>query len=350
MGLPATLLNPWRDFLADMTRRFVVRQEVSEPVKSCMGFPEGCPLSSLAMHLADMAYHCYMQFFSPQVRCLTFVDNWGCMSHSLAGIASGLSATSCFAEMLDVQLDDDKTYLWVNQAAQKPALKCLGAKILTEARELGGTMSFGGVTRNKSLVARCQALDPLWIALRRSSASVGQKWRILPINFWSKALHGISACPLGAHHIHHLHTAATTALQIRPGGSSLLLRRAKLATRLPNFGQLWRTFMVRFDGTFYHGPCSKLLQVINELHWQVLEPPLFQDHDGLQHNLLACPLGLLRRLAEQAWLRHVARQHAHRASMSSLNGLDLGLLKANVPRLNALDNACLSALRSGVFT
>ena len=372
LGLPATLLDPWRLFLGSVTRRFMVRHTVSAPVQSCTGFPEGCPLSPLAMLITDFSYHCYLREFTPQVRCISFVDNWGCTASSLFGIAAGLSATCCFSDMMDVQLDHDKTYLWVNQASKRPALKHLGPRVVTEIKELGGAMSFGGAIRNKPLVVRCQALEPLWKALRRSTAPLRLKFQALRLKFWPKALHGISACPLGAQHIHSLRMSAVTALQIRPGGSSALLRLAlapnlesdpgfyqlwvtmrdfrRLAGRIPDFLQHWRAFMARFDGRFFHGPCSKLLQVVNEVRWTLLTPPLFEDHDGLQHDLLQCPLSLLRRLAENAWLSLVARRHVHRPSMADLHGLDMGLLRADHARLSALDSARLCALRSGAFT
>ena len=79
------------------------------PIKSTSGFPEGCPLSPLAMLLADLAYHTYMQAFVPQVRAMSYVDNLVNLATTPAGLASGYHATQCFMDLLDLELDRPKT-------------------------------------------------------------------------------------------------------------------------------------------------------------------------------------------------------------------------------------------------
>ncbi|CAE7221657.1 Pol, partial [Symbiodinium necroappetens] len=61
LGCPRRLLDPWCSFLEVNERRFMIRQQVSSAVTSTSGFPEGCPLSPVAMVFADWAYHAYLQ-------------------------------------------------------------------------------------------------------------------------------------------------------------------------------------------------------------------------------------------------------------------------------------------------
>ena len=43
LGIPDGLLGPWQEFAAKFTRRFLVCNQVSDPVLSSQGFAEGCP-------------------------------------------------------------------------------------------------------------------------------------------------------------------------------------------------------------------------------------------------------------------------------------------------------------------
>ena len=371
VGFPQGLLTPWRAFLSQNRRRFKIRDCVSKPVISVTGFPEGCPLSPVAMLLAGWAYHVYMQAFAPAVRSLSFVDNLSCTAESLPDLARGISATQCFCEVLDLQLDEQKSFTWSTAAADKPVLLELGYSVVTEARELGGIMSFRSATRNQALVNRILDLSPMWQALRKSRAPLGYKLSILPAKFWARALHGIAGCPLGEGQLQKLRTAATAALNIRPGGASSFLRLAlapnlesdpgffqlwvcvrdlrRMSRKLPNFLSAWRTFMSNYDGQLFHGPLSKLLQVLSQVHWQVAAPPWIVDEEGLCHNVLTCPEQLLRRLLEKAWLGRVGHAHRHRKQMRDLHGLDASLLRADVASMTALDSARLAAVRSGAF-
>ena len=113
--------------------------------------------------------------------------------------------------------------------------------------------------------------------------------------------------------------------------------------------ELWSCFMSNYDGTSFHGPFSKLLQVCTQIGWRVADPPVLLDHGGFRRDLLRTPAALLRRLAEQAWLNHVARQHQHRATMVGLNSLDRTLATLDFGRLSALDLGRVAAIQSGAF-
>ena len=371
IGLPPRLLTPWASFLAGMTRRFKVRESLSLPVPAVTGFPEECPLSPLAMLLVDWAYHCYAQVFAPGIRSLSFVDNLACTTHELGHVAKGLCVTQCFCQMLDLQLDEGKTFLWSNNGKARAALRGIGCAVSVAASELGGHLSFTGATHNHNLVVRCRALGPLWQRLRRSKAPTPQKLAILPLKFWAKALHGAVVCPLSNSHLQQLRVAATKALGIRPGGVSSLLRLSiapqmdsdpgfymlwsvlrdirRISTKVPNLLLSWREFMSNYDGQLFHGPFSKILSVIGQVGWTLLVPPYFQDHEGLQHSMLDSAEGCLRNLAERAWLHLVGKAHSHRKTMADLQGIDLGLLRADQHRRSALDSARLASVRAGAF-
>ncbi|CAE7028137.1 unnamed protein product [Symbiodinium sp. CCMP2592] len=371
VGLPPCLLKPWAAFLSATERRFHIRGQVGEGILSSSGFPEGCPLSPLAMVLADWSYHEYMRAFAPSARSLSYVDNLTCTSQSVAALIRAYGVMSCFTDLLGLPLDATKTYVWATKGADRAALKCLGHPVVEAARELGGIMSFGPRIRNAAMKDRCAALGPLWAALRRSQTPGCLKLQTLPGKFWAQALHGISGCPFPEAQLSRLRSAATAALGIRPGGVSSMLRLSiaepstadpgfyqlwtcardfrRMAGKLPNFVLQWRTFMDSFDGRTTHGPFTKLVTVFAQVGWSIQHPPWILDHEGLEHNFLTVPLVLLRRLLEHAWLQFVARSHNHRQGMSDLKGLDPGLLKADQKQLSALNSARYASVRAGAF-
>ena len=371
LGCPRRLLRPWCAFLESNERRFLVRQQVSSAVRSTSGFPEGCPLSPLAMVFADWAYHAYLHAFAPSVRAYSYVDNYTSTAFSAAALLHAFNLIKCFIDMLRLQLDASKTFVWATTASDRAALASTGLPVSDCARELGGHMSFGAPVRNASLRARFQQLVPLWKKLRRSRAPVSLKLLALPNKFWAKALHGISGVPVSNAELHQLRTAATAAIGIRPGGCSSLLRLSiaepitadpgfyqllqcvldlrRMAVRVPNFLASWRHFCALQDGRALHGPFSKLCSVLAQVGWAVLEPPLVLDQDGLVHNILDLPGPLLCRHLAQAWLWHVAYQHNHRQTLADLRGIDLALLRDSQRNLSALDLARLSAIQSGAF-
>ena len=371
VGFPARLLGPWCNFLQSTERRFLVRGQVSPPVSSSGGFPEGCPLSPVAMVLADWAFHVYMKAFLPPVRPLSYVDNLACLARSPFDLARAFNLVQCFMEMLQLALDASKTYVWATDASARKSIACLGPPVVEATRELGGIMSFGASARNAALKDRCQALGPTWKALARSRAPACLKILTLPSKCWAKAMHGIAGAPLAEAQLQQLRTAATTAIKLRPAGVSSLLRLSlsspatadpgfyqlwccardlrRMAGKLPNFLSHWRSFAARYDGRQLHGPFTKLVQVFAQIGWSVQTPPVVMDHEGLLHNFLMLPLMLLRRLLEHAWLQYVASRHTHRAAMFDLKGLDPALLQADLSRLSALDNSRLATVRAGAF-
>ena len=371
VGFPSGLLCAWRGFLAATERRFVIRGEVGEGIRSSSGFPEGCPLSPVAMVLADWAFHVYMAAFAAPAKALSFVDNLSCLAGTPSQLAHAYGVLTCFTEMLCLPLDEDKTFSWATEAKDRAVLKFLGHPVVDAARELGGIQSFGPRVRNAALKNRCTALGPGWSALRRSRAPGHLKLLMLPAKMWARALHGIAGCPLGEAQLNQLRSAATTALRIRPGGVSSQLRLSianpitadpgfyqlwtcardlrRMATKLPNFLASWRQYMNAHDGRALHGPFTKLVAVLSQISWSIVQPPMVIDHEGLYHNFVEMPGALLYRLLVHGWLQHVARCHTHRKQMADLQGLDPALLHADAKQLTALDTARYASVRAGAF-
>ena len=110
-GILRTVTRAWGSFIAQLQRRFMISGSVSCQVESCSGFPAGCPLSPVAICLANVLHHHYVSAFLPELRSLSFVDNLA-TGHEGLPCVRGLQATETFCDMLTLELDRSKTYAW----------------------------------------------------------------------------------------------------------------------------------------------------------------------------------------------------------------------------------------------
>ena len=181
VGIPNTLLHPWRSFVQKFTRRFVVCNEVSNAHLSTRGFAEGCPLSVLAMVLSDWSYQLYQMHFAPAVRHFSFVDNISMLARQAHLVAWAFFTLRAFLTMWGLTLDLEKTYAWATTTEGRKQLAQLNVKVVEDFGELGGALSFTAAHRVRA--KRGEALLERWQHLRRSKAPLSQKLRILPIVF-----------------------------------------------------------------------------------------------------------------------------------------------------------------------
>ena len=354
-----------------LERRFVIRKCVGSSLGASSGFPEGDPLSPCAMCIAVLVYHRYMEIYEPRLTAHSYVDNWAHTATNAAVVARGICLSQCVCDMLSLELDMDKSYVWGLSSSTRKELQLTGLPVVTHARELGGFLTYQGRTHNRELVKRCCSLGPLFQKLRRSLAPLPFKLQSLAAKFWARALHGASACPLAEAHLTALRSKAIQALQVNTAGLNPLIRLSVSGhpDADPGFYQLWRCvsdarrmmrkhadlvvhwrqFMRQFDGRLHHGPFSKLLVVLSQVGWHITNPPAAIDHQGLCHNMLAIPRALLRERLEHAWLQHVSSRVQHRHHMCDLYGLEPDLLQLDTARMSALDLARLRALQSGAF-
>ena len=217
VGVPDRLLVPWKNFLTGFTRRFQVHQHLSEPVGSNVGFAEGDPLSVFAMTLLDWTLHTYQTAMSPSIRTLTFVDNISMMSTDVPALVLSFFALRAFLELWGLEADITKSYAWCTTALERRILSQLGIQIVTDAAELGGSLTLGAARRVRLFLNRGAKLAGRWQRLQFSRAPLIQKLACLPLTFWSSALHGCLGTVFSEKHIHDLRKLAVKHLRIRCG-------------------------------------------------------------------------------------------------------------------------------------
>ncbi|CAE7940377.1 unnamed protein product, partial [Symbiodinium necroappetens] len=254
LGFPSHVLGPWAAFLTGVQRRFIVRDCVSQPLLSTSGFCDGCPLSPVAMLLADLIFHSYLKVFAPSIRSLSYVDNLAVIGNDCGQLAKGVNLSRCVCDLLGLELDESKTYVWAAQPGSAASLRVLSLPVCEHARELGCLTSL-----------RAAAVKALGLKSAGSSSMLR-----------------LSLCP---------------RMETDPGFWIFwaLLKDMRLhCQRMPTLLLQWRLFMANFSGDLFQGPFSQVLRLFSEVHWRVLVPPAFEDHEGLRHDLLQIPMAMLR--------------------------------------------------------
>ena len=370
LGISDRLLHPWKKFLGSFNRRFEIRGTVGDPMTSSSGFPEGCPLSIVAMLCVNWTFHVYMQVFAPRVCSYSFVDNLTLAALEPALIAQAYFALCTVCQLFGLLTDASKTYVWGTTASARKRLGQLQFAVLQDASELGGTMTYGASIRNRELKKRGYGLAAKWERLKRSPAPLLQKYTILPKVFWPKALHGAMNCLVADTYVQGLRTQATKALKVNGAGANSLLRLTlsddmcndpgfyqiftclrtfqRMLRKSPDLLPLWRLRMQLFDGKLVPGPFSRLFQCVATLGWAVLEPPWIQDHENRQWDLRYIDGKTLQAILQDAWLQFVAST-LQRQTMKALHGLDGHLTLLDTKDIGVLDRHLVSALHSGAF-
>eukprot|EP00438_Fugacium_kawagutii_P032420 Skav234923 [mRNA] locus=scaffold840:956698:961575:+ [translate_table: standard] len=367
LGVPSCVLQPWKSFLSTCTRAFMVHGCLSSATKSSRGLPEGDALSVYAMLQLDFAYHVYMRSFAPAVRVFSFVDNLSLVAHRVGDLVQGLACLQQFLTLWGLDLDSKKSYCWALTTQQRRQLTQLPFVAVTQAKELGGALSFSRRPSTGVFKQRAVDLAPRWDRLKRSGAPFFQKLLSLSTVFWPSALHGSHGSTQSATLMRDLRTAATQSLGVNKAGSNGLLRLSlsgwptadpgfwrlrtltfsfrRLAVKEPMIVAEWKSFMDIFDGSLFGGPFTQMLQVFNQIGW-FLEPPFVVDHDGLQHHLNDKAVD---ELLLDGWLQYVAGEVKHRKLMDDLEGLAPEIAIPDKSKLNGLELALQGSLQSGAF-
>ena len=103
--MPDFLIKAWDGFLGGLSRSFVVHGEAGEHILSTTGFPEGDPMSTVAVTIIDWAWHLYLQHYAPAAIPSSFVDNFSCTARDVEGLAQALACTRSFADMWSLEID-----------------------------------------------------------------------------------------------------------------------------------------------------------------------------------------------------------------------------------------------------
>ena len=320
IGLCSSVIRPWASALTSIQRRFTIRSAVGPPVMSCCGFPEGDPLSIIAMALANLVLDRWVAQKYPSIQTWTYVDNIETVCDTGQQAQESLGALEEFCDALDLQIDPKKTYCWTTSREERKELKEQDIQTLKAARDLGGHLNYSKWATKGTILDKIEKFAPFWKRLSRSSAPKFQKLRCLKVSAWPNMFHSISISSLGHVHFEKIRTKVMQSLGFNSYGANPKLQLSCICPSAcdPEFWcayetvMSWRKFttpeMADFvmthiadGGTMTPGPCSSISKVIHKLGWAWVQTGIVLDENRQPLDLRNCPIQELFVRVKSAW-------------------------------------------------
>ena len=370
LRLPLPLINTWHAAVAGVRRHFVVDGATGPPLSSTTGFPEGDPLSVVAMFLLNVAFHQYMDHSLDTVTTWSYVDNWETSGTFVDDVSSSPNQMIKFAEMLDLQLDVKKLFAWSTDATSRRLLRDNGLVVQHHARDLGGHMCYSKQNTCYTIKGRLASLTSFWLWVRRSMAPTYQKNKLLQAVAWPRCLHGIETIWIGEQHFVTLRASAMKALGFDYQGASsflqfslfqdcssdpaffALVRTVKMFRKLvvPHIAYPILSHLADYAPLrYFQGPCGTLLRRLHEVGWRWDGDGFFLDHQLLRLHIVHSPIQLLISRLKHAWSFFVGSKISQRAEFSGLESVDAKFSTYGIDKLSLEKQGFARTAMNGTF-
>ena len=366
IGIPKGLVMAWHSYLGQLERRFVVRGSTGPPIRSVTGFPEGCPLSVVAMGITNLVCHKWMELQQPSVSVLSYVDDWQALAESARMAINTYGEIEAFCKLLDIEIDGRKSFCWSTQAEGRKELK-QGSKIKWHCRELGGHLNFTKCKTNYTVVERINRVQSCWGRLARSSAPQKQKRQAVRQGLWPRALHGSAIVNIGACHFDQLRTGMMRGLNVQTRGANPNVQWSLVdkPEHDPEFVVLWDSVIhYRRYGNVdvMHpvlnklamgqsrptpGPSAVLLHRLHQVGWHWVADGLCLDQHQIPIDLYGCCNAEAKQRLSLAWQIRASHKVDHRHTFKGIQGADYALTGASMNTFTPQEQGLLRCALNG---
>ena len=348
MGVHPQIIRAWAASTTQLRRHFVVKNSPSAQVSSTTGFVEGCGLSVVAMVLINTLLHAYIQQKHPDVTFTTYVDNFELQSNQVTDTSQALKSLDGFCKLLDIQLDQKKTYRWAVTAAGRQEIRDAEELVVKAVRDLGAHLQFESRQTNATVTSKFKALPALWHLLSRSQATYDQKLKVLRTVAWPRAMYAVSTVHIGSAHFVDARAGAFQAIGGTKAGANpqIHLSLTTHPSADPEFYALWNTVQQfrrnippeLLDATLAPtavvpnrkrkpGPGGVLITRLEAICWAYKADGIFTDGEGGSLHILDTPVQELRCRLIRAWQQMVGCQWEHRKGFRGLRLVSTELSK-----------------------
>ena len=366
LGIKEGIVVAWHSYIQRLERRFVIRGGTGGPIRSVTGYPEGCPLSVVAMAITNMICHRWMEVRMPQISIFSYVDDWQSLASSALEALQSYREIEAFCKLLDIDIDGRKSFCWCTHAEGRKQLK-QEISVKWHCRELGGHLNFTKCRTNYTVVERIQNVQPCWSKLARSSAPQAQKKQAIKQGIWPKALHGSAIVHIGHHHFSQLRTGMMRGLHIGTRGANPQIQWSLIDSVEydPEYFVLWDS-VVHYrrygNADLMHpvlnklsqgetmptpGPAAVMLRRLHSIGWHWLRDGLCLDHHEMLVDLLGANKAEIKHRMRIAWQVHASHQVSHRDTFQGLPEADFDLTMEGFDLLEAADRGLLRCALNG---
>ena len=273
---------------------------------------------------------------APQASLWSYVDNLEVTSHDAATTLNGFRALDTILRILDLPVDDEKSYVWANNATDRKFFAASPTQVTHSCKDLGGQMQYTRKCFNYVITSRIEKFKPRWKQLSNSPAGYTQKLLALRSVAWANVLRGAPSAHLGPKHFEGLRTHALRAIQEHGAGVSPIVHLSLVEHPSfdPEFAVLMTTFsqcrqcltreqmspvlnqlsMAPPKKRPSPGPCSVLFHRLAVIHWKWDPLGFFIDHEGLRIDVWDHPIQWVRKRLTEGWQAHVCQITSARKS------------------------------------
>ena len=349
IGLPSCVIVPWKKALSQIHRKFSLRGGVSPGLESTTGYPEGCPLSVVAMAIGNVICEHWMKHRYPTVQTWSFVDNIETVCPSAVEAIESMDKLSQFCELMDLPVDSEKSYCWANDPIGRKIILQEEKKVVKFGRDLGGHMNYCKYLTNKTITEKIENLQLFWKRLSRACAPALLKERAICVAAWPRVFYSIAIAPIGPAHYEKLRTQVMRALNHKQHGANPLLQVScicppkcdpecfALLETITTFRQCstvenaFPVLQALSDGAkVTPGPCSALLKSIFKLGWSWNPLGFINDAFGIPLQLMTCPVQELKERVILSWQHRVLNEvERTRETFDGLSKSDVRLTIGN---------------------
>ena len=370
LGVSTSVLRAWNQALFQMHRRFKIRGSVGPPVGSCTGYAEGDALSVTAMLVANLICHQWVAHKSTQATLWSYVDNIEITSPSAQATQESPEHLQNFAQVMDVEIDNQKTYLWSIDPTERQAFKSNGLLVKMWARDLGGHLQYCQCPTNSTITKKAEKMVPLWRKLARSLAPYSQKLRAVMVKAWPLVLHAVNSVHLSDDFYVPLRSGALKSLKGSRSGTSAIMHFSLVENPKtdPQFFALISTVMMfrqihnpetaaylfsrvveRTKLRPAPGPCSVIINRFYQIGWRWHKQTVFLDHQNRSIDLFAASAQELRNRSIQGWQDRVKALCAHRKTLQGLHHTCPIITTSGMQKWSAEEQALLRTSLNGTF-
>ena len=369
LGINAKIVRAWSAALCQMERRFHIRGATGPGLKSTTGVAEGCALSVVGMLAINLLVNTWMEWQAPSIHLWSYVDNLEITTTHAHDAIHGLNKLRQIMVILDLQLDDAKTFFWSNNTTDQKIIKEADFPIKYWARDLGGHVQYGKMATNSIITGRIAGFKPRWRKFARSKATYRQKLKAVRMVAYPNVLHGIASAHVGEDHYEDIRTGAMTGICEQTAGASpyIHLSLVEFPTADPGFYALSKTVIdVRMNLSFEAcqrsldnasqgsnrirhivGPSHVLLHRLNQISWS-WQKDGFHDEFMQPIDLWNAPIQLLMHCLVRAWQNRIAHKMAQRKTFGGLEKCSVYLTRARWPS-SPIEAGILRTALNGTF-
>ena len=367
LGVPMEVLVAWAGALSQLGRRFQLGSNLTQPVYSVTGLPEGDGLSCLGMLVVDFLFHQWHRHFFPLCEPVSYVDDWTILTTDPSQMEGIFGCLTSFTEALDLLLDTRKTFVWSICSQGRKRLGEQGFQVETSCRMLGAHVQTTRKHTNATQMARVHSLLQLWPRLRMSASSYELKIRAIRVAAWPRGLHAIAATSVSLQAFSSLRAGAMKGLNADGSGCNSMVHLGLVERPItdPHFWTILQTIrlvrecgvpevvqnalyeLTRGNGAFArNGISATLLTRLQMLGWHIRTDGQLEDDFG-PFSLFSVCLEEVQWRMEWAWVKVVAAHVSHRQGFADLVCIDPPRTRQWLTKLSVDDRAAYRKLLNG---